>query len=86
MTQTTTFPDRMYRQSVETHTRRSKAALLAMIEKAEHTLKALERGIAEPESSREFADLAYRLGVHLSALEVLQEAREIAEAERNGSA
>jgi hypothetical protein len=78
---TTPFPERMHGQAVSTHTRRAKAALLSMTEKAEYMLKALEKGTAGPESAREFAELAYRLGVHLSALEALRETREWDEAE-----
>lgn len=81
----TSFPERMHKQAGQTHARRAKAALLAMTEKAEYMLKALEKGTADPESAREFAELAYRLGVHLSALEMLRETREWDETERNGS-
>jgi hypothetical protein len=86
-TETTTrtpFPERMRRSAIDLHTRRAKAALLAMTEKAGYSLGALEKGIADPDSAREFAELAYRLGIHLSALEVLRETREWDEAERNG--
>ena len=82
----TPFPERMHNKAVETHKRRAKAALLAMTEKAGYMLTALEKGVAEPESASEFAELAYRLGVHLSALEILREVREWDEAERNDNA
>lgn len=78
------FPERMHSKAAEVHARRARAAYAAMIEKAEYGLKALDKGTSEPESASEFAGLAYRLGVHLSALEVLHDVREWEEAEETG--
>jgi hypothetical protein len=70
----TPFPERMHAKSVETNTRRAENALNDLIERATLLRKRMENGSpAGPESSYDLSELATRVGVHLSALEVLRE-------------
>ena len=82
----TAFPERMQRQAVETHTRRAKAALAQLIEQATYLQARMDKlDLQDPAPALHLAELAMRIGVHFSALEVLRETREWDEAERNDS-
>lgn len=81
----TTFPERMHNQAVQTHDRRARNALEAIMKDSTILLWRLEHGHeVDASAARQLAEEAIRACEHLSALETLREVREWDEAERNG--
>jgi hypothetical protein len=83
-TEKTPFPERMHKQSVDSHTRRAERALKELAYEVDALGRRLGNGSMEAEDPRRAAQLVTDLAAHFAALEALREVREWDEAERAG--
>lgn len=82
---TATFPERMQQQARDTHTRRARTALDAIAQQVENLRYRMDTFLPiDASDAQHLAEQAMRVGIHLGALEMLREAREWDDAERQG--
>jgi hypothetical protein len=86
MTETTTtpFPERMHRQSADSHTRKAQRQLKELANEITILERRIGNGTVDSDDARKAAELVAAIAGHCGAIEILRETREWDEAERNG--